>query len=516
MGNIEQYKEMVNKYLVCCIEFLRKYDTQIILILSFILAALFILAFCQEDDGGWLARLFGVERKSEVIQVLGTITLRLIAVIGILVAIRRIEVAKKRTEVENRQAEITNEAGREKRFNDGLEHLGSKKFSVRQGGIYGLYQLAQDYSKIDDKKERGDNIINILHAYIRETTNSEKYQDKHKKLPSGDIQSMLDLLFKKAGGKDPLRGTNEEINLSRSWLRGANLNRANLQGANLQYAQLQRANLQNTQLQGASLQKAQLQEARLFSAQLQMAALQYAQLQHAYIHRAQLQMANLQYAQLQEASLMNAQLQGADLDGVKLQAANLMDAQLQGANLQYAELQMANLQNAQLQAANLMNAQLQGADLQYAKLQGANLDKTRLQGTGEQSWLYDYTSEDRTLEGHIQSRVGCQSDLENSTFSGGIKSMQIEEVTNVLNNQIKTIEQSHLPKHFRKIELALLRHSLAKIAKTMKQHLDKPASNKPPSEAITGIYSQAEANCWLKELKEATDPKNWGNESDQN
>ena len=385
----------------------------------------------------------------------------------------------------NRQARIANEGSRENRFRDMVTHLGNDKSSVRLGGIYGLYQLAEDYWEIEDQ-QRSANIIGILHAHIRQTTSSEEYQKAHRDRPSEEIQSMLDLLLKQTEKKILLRGVDNQIDLSRCWLAGADLSSAQLQQVNLNKAQLQGANLRNAQLQGANLMDAHLQRVDL--------------------KKAQLQRTQLMFARFQRADLRNAQLQGADLDLTQLQGANLHDAQLQGADLRNARLQGANLHDAQLQGANLHEAQLQGANLDKAQLQGADLNEAQLQGVSAQlSWYDMYPFDD-----YIQSRIGCQSDCENTIFLGGIESTQIEEVTGVLNNQIKAMEQSHLPKHLWETKLVLLRHSLAGITKSMKQHLGKPASNKPPEKAITGSYSQEDADRWIKEYKEATKPKKIG------
>ena len=274
-------------------------------------------------------------------------------------------------------------------FKGAIEHLGHNSESVRLGGIYALYGLA-------DKPRYKKDVHEILCAHIRSKTNEKTYKTAHKSEPSTEIQTLLGLLTSKSKNlvfiaeDGPLK-----VNLRGAYLHGAHLQEAQLQGTNLRKAQLQSAKLQNAQLQGADLRGAQLQGAYLWDAQLQGANLWSAQLQSAYLwdtqlqganlRDAQLQRADLQDAQLQDADLREAQLQEADLWGTQLQradlgGADLRDAQLKFTDLRKAQLQSAKLRNAQLQHADLRKAQLQGADLQDAQLQNAVLFRTHLQG----------------------------------------------------------------------------------------------------------------------------------------
>ena len=497
---------------MCCMSFLKRNGTYIILILSIMLIVLLIAALCQEYCGDWVARLLGAKGKSEAIRMLGWAAGGLIAISGIWVAKQRSEAMEKHAAAANEQAtaantqaRIANEDSREKRFKDGVAHLGHKNSSVRLGGIYGLYQLAQDYLEVNDGKERGANIIDILCAHIRQTTSSEKYQKTHGDRPSEEIQSMLDLLFMPGARKTIIRGTNRQIDLSRSWLQGASLRGARLQRANLVGAQLQGADLMSARLQGANLADAKLQGAHLEDARLQATFIEGAQLQGAHLVAVRLQGTDLESAQLQGANLMAAQLQWAHLVGAQLQGADLMGAQLQGANLVDARLQGADLRNARLQGAHLMNAQLQGTDLTNTHLHGVY------------SNVGDFSVIPFSFKDCIQKRVGCESDLQNTIFSGGMESNTIEEVTKEIEYGIKFREQSPIPRNIRELMSKFLQISMGeRMLKSLDEHLNKPPSNTPPSEAITGTYSQEEANHWIKKYEEALDPQEWGNENEQN
>ncbi len=169
---------------------------------------------------------------------------------------------------------------RQERLKNAIEHIGHKSDSVRLGGAYELFHLAED------NQELRRTVLDVLCAHVRRMTSGDAYRKDYPEKPSEEIQSLLTLLFTQE--HDGFAGFH--IHLAGSWLNGANLQNARLGGANLW----------NTQLQGAILFGAQLQEADLQGAQLQEA--------------------NLSAARLQGANLWETQLQGANLQGAKLQA----------------------------------------------------------------------------------------------------------------------------------------------------------------------------------------------------
>ena len=272
------------------------------------------------------------------------------------------------TAKEQAKATENTEAGqRQERLKNAIEHLGHGSDSVRMGGAYELFHLAEDTEKLRQT------VLNILCAHIRQTTGENDYQKKHKTKPSEEIQGLLTLLFVQK--HDVFE--NCSINLQGSYLNGANLFQARLKKANLRQAWLQKK-------------------------------------------------ANLTGAQLQGADLREAQLQGAHLSGAQLQGAKLEKARLQGADLIITGLQGADLSGVQLQAANLMAAQLQGAHLSGAQLQGANLGKARLQGISGQAYSPLSYLLSAGFENKIRDRIDKPSDLTGITFTGGLKEEDLD------------------------------------------------------------------------------------------
>ena len=363
-------------------------------------------------------------------------------------------------------------------FQAAIQNLGHDSESVRLGGIYALYGLA-------DKSRYKKDVHEILCAHIRSKTNEKAYKTVHKNEPSTEIQALLGLLSSKP--KNQVFATDDKpIQV--------NLRGAFLQGANLDDAQLQSAGLQNTQLQGAKFQRAQLQDANLWGAQLQGANLWGAQLQGA----------NLQDAQLRDAKLWNAQLQGANLYDAQLQGADLLNAQLQGAFLWRAQLQGANLCGVQLQGAELRGAQLQGANLQDAQLQGAELRGAQLQGvysTEEASTKLDYHI--MSFAERINTRVDKETNLDNTVvLKGGMRTKDLTRIKRIID--LKAIYWTgHLVIIKEHLETLLQKIEDNHVNKRKTTGADKEKAGQYLKDAQTGSYTAEEAEKWITEYDEA-------------
>jgi len=214
----------------------------------------------------------------------------------------------------------TERGQRQQRLKNAIEHLGSAFDSVRMGGAYELFHLAED------TPGWRQTILDILCAHIRQTTSQAQYRDRYKSHPSEEVPTLLTLLFVRE--HDVFEGG--DINLKGSWLCGAELWEARLDLADLTAANLLNATLSQARLQWALLSEAQLRGAYLVDARLYGASLHNAQMQGANVGRALLHGANLLDAQLHGASLAEVQMQGAILGGAQLQGAHLSQTDLRG------------------------------------------------------------------------------------------------------------------------------------------------------------------------------------------
>lgn len=270
-----------------------------------VLFSTFATVMFSETVETWVGQLLGLglpekSEKNKILTFLG------IGMGGILLALQAVIANRRAKAMENAanaQAEAnrnTERGQRQERLKNAIEHLGHSSDSVRLGGAYELFHLAQD------NKDLRQTVMDILCAHIRQTTGEPEYQEKHPSKPSEEVQSMLTWLFVQE--YKVFKGCH--INLQGSWLNGADLDRAHLR----------RAILDGTYLQNANLSRSHLQGAHLFGTQLSGAIL----------HSARLQGTMLVGTHLEQATLILACLQGAVFQEARLQGAIFLDTQMQG------------------------------------------------------------------------------------------------------------------------------------------------------------------------------------------
>ncbi len=370
-------------------------DPWVALLISLLtVLSLIFLTVVIRDDPDWIYPYLGVGattgEKSEALKLLG------IGMGGLLLALQALMSYKRAKALED-NVETTERGQRQERLKNAIEHLGHKSDSVRLGGAYELFHLAEDAEDVGQRQT----VLDILCAHIRWTTGEPEYRDKHQSKPSEEIQSLLTLLFV----QEHQVFTERDIKLQGSWLTGSNLSQARLENAHLEGAHLRGAHLREAQLRGAHLEGAQLHGA------------------------------DLVYAQLHGAHLTGAELHGADLVGAELQGAHLAGAELHGAHLAGAELHGAILMSAQLHGADLVYAQLHEVDLEDAELHGASSSRGRLH---------------KPFEAAINERIGKESDLSRAIFAGGLTQKNIALIGTGLSDKAAKELRGKLAEHIGK------------------------------------------------------------------
>ncbi|MDE2830833.1 MAG: pentapeptide repeat-containing protein [Gemmatimonadota bacterium] len=449
---------------------------------------LIIAVYVMFGEGKYISELLGVSSKeapkNEVLKIIG------ILMGGILVAWqawashRRAktmeETAKSQvraTEEQARANENTEQGLRQERLKNAIEHLGHEKDSVRLGGAYELFHLAED------SKDLRKTALDMLCLHIRQTTSEGEYRKKHKSKPSEEVQSLLTLLF--VQDHEIFKGL--QINLQGSWLNGADLWGARLEKAFLTRVNLQGATLTEAHLQGAVLTGAYLQKADLREARLQGVHLDKAYLQEANLSKACLQGATLIEARLQGVILKWAYSQGAILYRAYLQKADLSGARLQGAILYFANLQCANMKDIGLQGAILCGSHLQGAILWMAHLQGVvgvkhlPMDfQGELHMWGAEAWR-NFRKPSRFAK-RIRESIDREDDISGMVFAGGLTKEDVDAFVEGLSNR-----------------------KAKELREKLEPHVDRDPSLELPtdSEAITGAYTEEEAEQWIAEYEKA-------------
>lgn len=264
-GVIDSVMQRVGEYMAKAWHWLVDKAVGILVGLLGILFVLFLAVMLFQQAETWTFDLTGLKEKNEVLKFLG------IGMGGILLALQAHASHKRAKAMEdaaNAQAEATKQQAkanenteqgrRQERLKNAIEHLGNSSVSVRLGGAYELFHLAED------TEEWRQTVLDILCAHIRGTTGEKEYREQYAAKPSEEVQSLLTLLFVDEPGV--FEGL--DINFRESWLNGAELLCAQLQSADLAKAQLRGATFFAAQLQGADLSAAQSQGADLTQAKL--------------------------------------------------------------------------------------------------------------------------------------------------------------------------------------------------------------------------------------------------------
>ncbi|VVH60191.1 hypothetical protein BSPCLSOX_2661 [uncultured Gammaproteobacteria bacterium] len=237
-----------------------------------------------------------------------------------LIAIISLFFIHKRLKNQERQIDLQINQRVDGRFNSAIGLLGSSETSARTGAVYALHELA-----LEEEKYR-QQIVQILCSHIRSKTNEQEYKKNHEERPSNEIQTTLNLLFKKK----------EHGLYAQDFAKVAGFPRADLS-----HAYLVEASFSDTQCQGASFRGAQCQGVDFWNTQCQGASFLNTQCQGAYFWNTQCQGASFRDAQCQGVNFWGAQCQGADFLGAQCQGANFRDAQCQGADFRNAQCQGA-------------------------------------------------------------------------------------------------------------------------------------------------------------------------------
>ena len=252
----------------------RRIASVILVALIFLLLVAMSLVILQRlgvFEVGIVSELSGLSDSGGVLQLFGIGVAGAVLMLQALIANRRASameeaaIAQAGAVKAYTRANLNTEKGqRQERLKNAIEHLGNGSESVRLGGAYELFHLAEDTPSLRQT------ILDILCAHIRRTTGEGWYKDAHSSKPSEEIASLLSQLF--VHGHQVVSGC--RISLRASHLNGADLREARLAGAELDSAQLHKALLGTLAWRGqacrgraslSSTQRASLREATLDS-----------------------------------------------------------------------------------------------------------------------------------------------------------------------------------------------------------------------------------------------------------
>jgi uncharacterized protein YjbI with pentapeptide repeats len=153
---------------------------------------------------------------------------------------------------QDQQLVLQTKVQRDNRFAKGIELLGNNNESARIGAAYSLYFLAKDFPE-----EFRETVFEVLCAHIRTISGTSQYIEDHPDNTSTEIQSIIDLLFKKGRYESSLfKGLEANllhVNIAYADLSSADFTDANLSFANLSYSHLRSTNFSNVRFYKAIL-----------------------------------------------------------------------------------------------------------------------------------------------------------------------------------------------------------------------------------------------------------------------
>ena len=134
----------------------------------------FVSVMFSETVEQYIGTLLGLterKQKNEILTFLG------IGMGGVLVALQAL-MSYRRAKAMEGTVQNTENGLRQERLKNAIEHLGNDSDSVRLGGAYELFHLAQD------NPELRQTVLDILCAHIRRTTGEDEYRKTHQSKPS--------------------------------------------------------------------------------------------------------------------------------------------------------------------------------------------------------------------------------------------------------------------------------------------------------------------------------------------
>ena len=439
----------------------RPFEGVVIVFFIVIFISLMVRGFC-DDSSYFFDKLMGTDGESnakyQTLRSLALLLAGLVGLLGLFISNRR---AKAQAESVKEQAKSVEEQARSvgaqtksadaqaksveeqvkanenKTFHEATGHLGHSSSSVRLVGIYILYDLA-----LSKPKKRLKNIIEILSAHVRATTQEEEYQKKYKKKPSDEISSLLKLL---SNLNVKYLSENEEekwypLDLSNAYLCGvilqevdfrkANLIRSNFEGAYLYKSNFANVNLYESKFEHADLVGSNFGGANLIGSRFTLAKLKESHFEGAFLEESHFEDATLTKshftgAKLERSHFTGAKLErsnfgGANLIGSRFTLAKLKESNFEGAFLEESHFEDATLTKSHFTGAKLERSHFTGAKLERSHFRGATLTKSHFERADLKESCFEgaYLQESRFEDARLYVSYFEGADLSKSHFEG--------------------------------------------------------------------------------------------------
>jgi uncharacterized protein YjbI with pentapeptide repeats len=337
-----------------------------------------------------------LERKDAL-----TASIAIAGVIGVVINLiltrERIDKQEKQS---NEQIQLQMKQQRDGRFASGVELLGNPHESTRIGGAYNLYFLARDFEELRPA------VCEILCAHLRSIAHKSKFEteEQRTKYPKNEVQSIIDLLFRKHETDD----SGEEVSIFLN--ESKNLREVCLFGINFDY---------NGREFVAILNEVDFLGTYLIKISFFSASLTVVNFSNATLTDVNFGSATLTDVSFWKASLSNVRFLGVTLINVVFWDATLINIRYEDAILTYitfleATLTKVNFSHVTLTDATFTNATLTSVTFTNATLTDVTFYEAILTNVSfcPPSSLYEYYSpatlinvdfEDAKFEGEEES-----------------------------------------------------------------------------------------------------------------
>ena len=440
---------------------------KVVIVLGIVIFAALIMRIIG-DESHLLDEWLGTDGESDSkYQTLRLLALLLAGLVGLFISNRRAKAmedqAKAQTKSAETQAKSVEEqvkANRNKTFNEATGHLGHSSASVRLAGIYILYDLA-----LSKHEERLKNIIEILSAHVRTTTQEEEYQKKYKKKPSNEISSLLKLLSDLNKEYPNKEVKSSPLDLSDTYLCGVHLRDLDFSYAIFTYSNFKGAILEGSHFEGAYLPASHFEGAYLAAPHFE----------GAYLYGSHFEGAYLPASHFEDAYLYESHFEGAILEGSHFEGANLRESHFGGAHLEGSHFEGAYLYASHFKGADLSESHFEGACLSSSHFGGAVLSISHFEGAYDDQ----YRDIDNFMD-RIQKRTGKKAEIgKTMIFAGGITEEYMKDLEKIKEN-------------------TLLHFTLDKMREEFNQRMNSAIERLKPHQGRPPIYKIPEH---LKEYK---------------
>ena len=416
----------------------------LIALLLVILASLIVRIIGNESH--WLDDWLGTDRKSnakyQTLRSLALLSAGLGGLLGLFISNRRAKAQAESVKEQAKSVDAQVKANENTTFHEAIKHLGDLSASVRLGGIYALYDLA-----LFNSEKRLKNIIEILSAHVRETTQKDEYKKEYKTKPSNEISSLLKLL---SDLNTNYLSENEEAKSS-----PLDLSHAYLCGVILQEVDFRKAFFIRSNFKGAILERSHFESAYL------------------------------------DAS----HFESAYLDASHFEDADLYAPHFEGAYLRESHFVVAHLERSHFEGAYLYASHFKGAYLFRSHFEGADLAASHIEGAYDDQ----YRDIDNFIN-RIQKRTGKKANIGNMMFfAGGITEEYMKDLKKIIENALLHFTLDNMREEFNK--------RMNSAIERLKSHQDQPISYEIPKYLkeykLLGELTKEKADEIIQRYKEA-------------